>query len=76
MELPLLTLPQTLAVGDLIAAANSAIKERHDTMERFPFSGGNYFNRMKEKQLYTTDIEAIRQRVEQAGLLGVYNEHV
>ena len=73
---PLLTLPQTLAVGDLIAAANSAIKERHDTMERFTFSGGNYFNRMKEKQLYTTDIEAIRQRVEQAGLLGVYNEHV
>jgi hypothetical protein len=45
-------------------------------MERFTFSGGNYFNRMKEKQLYTTDIEAIRQRVEQAGLLGVYNEHV
>lgn len=73
---PLLTLPQTLAVGDLIAAANSAIKERHDTMERFTFSGGNYFNRMKEKQLYTTDIKAIRQRVEQAGLLGVFNEHV
>ena len=45
-------------------------------MERFPFSGGNYFNRMKEKQLYTTDIEAIRQRVDQAGLLGVFNEHV
>ena len=73
---PLLTLPQTLAVGDLIAAANSAIKEWHDTMERFTFSGGNYFNRMKEKQLYTTDIDAIRQRVEQAGLLGVFNEHV
>ena len=73
---PLLTLPQTLAVGDLIAAANSAIKERHDTMERFTFSGGNYFNRMKEKQLYTTDIDAIRQRVDQAGLLGVFNEHV
>ena len=73
---PLLTLPQTLAVGDLIATANSAIKERHDTMERFTFSGGNYFNRMKEKQLYSTDIDAIRQRVEQAGLLGVFNEHV
>ena len=33
-------------------------------------------SRMKEKLLYTTDTEAIRQRVEQAGLLGVYNEHV
>ena len=73
-EKPLLTLPQTLAVGDIIAAANAAIKDRHDTMERFTFSGGNYFKRMQEKELYTTDIDAIRQRVEQAGLLGVYNE--
>jgi hypothetical protein len=31
---------------------------------------------MKEKQLYTTDIDAVRQRVDQAGLLGVFNEHV
>jgi hypothetical protein len=45
-------------------------------MERFTFSGGNYFKRMNEKHLYTTDIDAIRQRVEQAGLLGVFNEHV
>jgi folate-dependent tRNA-U54 methylase TrmFO/GidA len=73
---PLLTLPQTLAVGDLIAAANNAVKKRHDTMERFTFSGGNYFKRMNEKHLYTTDIDAIRQRVEQEGLLGVFNEHV
>ena len=69
-------MPLALAVLVLILSANRAINEIHDTMERFTFSGGNYFNRMKEKLLYTTDTEAIRQRVEQAGLLGVYNEHV
>lgn len=73
---PLLTLPTTLAVGDIIATANSTIKEKNDTLERFTFSGGNYFKRMQEKQLYTTDIEAVKQRVKQAGLLGVYNEKV
>jgi hypothetical protein len=73
---PLLTLPETLAVGDIIAAANTSIKERHDTLERFTFSGGNYFKRMQEKNLYTTDLTAIAQRVERAGLTGVYNAKV
>ena len=73
---PLLTLPETLAVGDIIAAANVSIKERHDTLERFTFSGGNYFRRMQEKNLYTTDLTAIAQRVEGTGLTGVYNAKV
>ena len=73
---PLLTLPETLAVGDIIAAANTSIKERHDTLERFTFSGGNYFKRMQEKNLYTTDLTAIAQRVEGTGLTGVYNAKV
>lgn len=73
---PLLTLPETLAVGDIIAAANASIKERHDTLERFTFSGGNYFKRMQEKNLYTTDLATVAERVDKAGLTGVYNAKV
>ena len=73
---PLLTLPETLAVGDIIAAANTSIKERHDTLERFTFSGGNYFKRMQEKNLYTTDLATVAERVDKAGLTGVYNAKV
>lgn len=73
---PLLTLPETLAVGDIIAAANTSIKERHDTLERFTFSGGNYFKRMQEKDLYTTDPATVAERVDKAGLTGVYNAKV
>lgn len=73
---PLLTLPETLAVGDIIAAANASIKERHDTLERFTFSGGNYFKRMQEKNLYTTDLATVAERVDKAGLTGVYNAGV
>ena len=73
---PLLTLPETLAVGDIISAANASIKERHDTLERFTFSGGNYFKRMQEKDLYTTDPATVAGRVDKAGLTGVYNAKV
>lgn len=73
---PLLTLPETLAVGDIISAANASIKERHDTLERFTFSGGNYFKRMQEKNLYTTDLATVAERVDKAGLTGVYNAGV
>lgn len=73
---PLLTLPETLAVGDIISAANASIKERHDTLERFTFSGGNYFKRMQEKNLYTTDLATVAERVDKAGLTGVYNAKV
>lgn len=72
----LLTLPDTLAVGDIIAAANRKIKEEHDDQERFTFSGGNYFNRMKELSLYTTDKELIEERVGAAGLRDIYNRKV
>ena len=72
----LIVLPSQLAVGDIIATANASIKERRNTAERFTFSGGNYFKRMQELQLYTTDIQQIRQRVEQAGLSDVYNVKV
>lgn len=73
---PLLTLPEMLAVGDIISAANASIKERHDTLERFTFSGGNYFKRMQEKNLYTTDLATVAERVDKAGLTGVYNAKV
>lgn len=73
---PLMTLPETLAVGDIISAANASIKERHDTLERFTFSGGNYFKRMQEKNLYTTDLATVAERVDKAGLTGVYNAGV
>ncbi len=72
----LLTLPNTLTVGDIIQCANTKIKEQHDTMERFTFSGGNYFNRMKEQGLYTTDKQLIEKRVLDSGLMGVFNTKI
>ena len=39
----------------------------------FTFAGDVFFDEMKARGLYTTDVTAIRQRIEDAGLTGRYN---
>ena len=70
----LLTLPRSLAAGDAIACANAALDSREGSFQKYTFSGSVYFRRMKELGLYTTDVSAIRARVERAGLTGVFSE--
>ncbi len=69
---PLLELPPELAAGDIIAFANELLGTEDGYKKRLTFAGGTYFQRMKERQLYTTDIKAIRKRVASQGLAGVY----
>ncbi|MBR5229491.1 MAG: FAD-dependent oxidoreductase [Firmicutes bacterium] len=69
---PLRKLPGSLACGDLLAYANRRLEDEDGLSKRFTFAGGEYFGRMKELGLYTTDVDAIRSRVEDAGLTGIY----
>jgi len=70
---PLLELPEELAVGDIISFANFMLGQEDGYKKRLTFAGGTYFQRMKDRQLYTTDVKAIRRRVEAQGLAGIYN---
>ena len=40
--------------------------------ERYTFAGGVFFNRMKELGLYSMDIGDIAERVDKAGLKGIF----
>lgn len=70
---PLLELPEELAVGDIISFANFMLGQEEGYKKRLTFAGGTYFQRMKDRQLYTTDVKIIRKRVEALGLTGIYN---
>ena len=70
---PLLELPEELAVGDIISFANFMLGQEDGYKKRLTFAGGTYFQRMKDRQLYTTDVKTIRRRVEAQGLTGIYN---
>lgn len=67
----LLSIPTTLALGDLIAAGGDVLRQG-DLSTKLTFSGATYFERMKSKNLYTLDAAVVRGRVEAASLLGVF----
>ena len=70
----LLELPDSLATGDLIKYAQDALTEENALQRRFTFAGGEYFRRMEEKGLYSTDPKKIKKRVKEAGLENIYNK--
>ncbi|MGC8874626.1 MAG: FAD-dependent oxidoreductase [Chloroflexia bacterium] len=72
LGLPLLTLPRTTAVGDAIAFVREEMQTPEGMTRKYTFSGATYFERMKQLGLYTTDVAAIRARVEAAGCSGIF----
>lgn len=62
----LLSLPETTAVGALLRYTKTG-------GGMFTFAGDEFFAYMKEKGLYTVDRAEIADRIERAGLTGVYN---
>ena len=74
--LRLLELPRQIAVGDLISYANEMLETENGLMTRYTFAGAEYFARMKEKNLYTTDIGEIKKRVARYDLQGIYSQRI
>ncbi len=69
----LLELPWELAVGDFVNHVISEMKKEEGRQYKYTFSGSVYFKRMKEKGLYTTDVQVIQERVKKAGLQSIFN---
>jgi len=72
----LLTLPDTLAVGDAIRHVRLRMATPEGMREKYTFSGAGYFQRMQVLGLYTTDHAVIAQRVAATGLAGVLAQPV
>jgi folate-dependent tRNA-U54 methylase TrmFO/GidA len=69
-----LILPTTLAVGDAINYVRTQMETSEGLSYKYTFSGSVYFNRMKQKGLYTTDIGEIKKRIERAGMTGIFSK--
>lgn len=74
LGIPLLILPSSISIGDIITYANDRAETREGRKDRYTFAGAIYFKRMQELGLYTTDIEAIKQRVKKVNLDNIFNE--
>lgn len=69
---PLLVLPDSLAVGDAISHVREQMQTEEGLGLKFTFCGSVYFERMKARGTYTTDVASIRARVAAAGLTDVF----
>ena len=72
----MLELPIGIAIGDLISFANESLKTDDGLMSRYTFAGAEYFKRMKEKGLYSTDAEEISAKVRRYGVDNIYEEQL
>ncbi len=72
--IPLLILPRSIALGDLITYANYKLSTKEGRRNRYTFAGAEYFKRMTELGLYTTDVGTIRAKIQKLNLTDVMNQ--
>lgn len=71
-----LELPAALAIGDLISYANDRLSTEEGTMTRYTFAGADYFERMKERGLYSVDPREVAARVKKIDLDQIYSQRL
>ena len=74
MGMPLLILPWSIAIGDLIAFASEKSETRECRKDRYTFAGSVFFKRMQDLGLYTTDIKEITARVSKLNLDNIFEQ--
>ena len=74
MGMPLLILPASIAIGDLIAYANEKAGTREGRKDRYTFAGAGYFKRMQELGLYTIDKDEINDRIKKLNLDNIFEQ--
>ena len=72
MGMPLLILPASIAIGDLISYTNERVQTREGRKSRYTFAGSVYFKRMQEQGLYTLDKDEINIRIKKLNLDDVF----
>jgi len=72
----LIKIPTELAVGDAISYVKEQMQTKDGITKKYTFSGSVYFERMKRLNLYTTNVEEIRKRVESVGMTNIFNHKI
>ncbi|NTW72010.1 MAG: FAD-dependent oxidoreductase [Eubacteriaceae bacterium] len=71
-----LELPGELVIGDAIAYVKEAMSTEEGMGKKYTFSGSVYFDRMKALNLYSTNVQEIKERVEAQGLTEIFDRNI
>lgn len=72
--IPLLILPVSISIGDIINFANERANTREGRKDRYTFAGSIYFNRMKDLGLYTIDKNEIAHKISKLNLKDIFKQ--
>lgn len=72
--MPLLILPISISIGDIINFANERANTREGRKDRYTFAGSIYFKRMKELGLYTVDKQEISEKISKLNLKDIFKQ--
>ncbi len=67
-------LPESSVIGDAVRQVRIRMREHGELDKKFTFSGSIFFDRMKERKLYSTDRERIGKRIQEAGLADIFQK--
>jgi ribulose 1,5-bisphosphate synthetase/thiazole synthase len=67
-----MVLPESTAIGDAIRHVREQMQTEQGMSLKYTFSGSVFFERMKEKGLYSKDPQTIAKKVNEAGVAGVF----
>jgi len=76
LGLETMQISQDLACGDAIAHVNEQMQTKEGLTKKYTFSGSVYFESMIKKNLYSTTIHEIREKVVQAKMLGIFSKRL
>lgn len=76
LKKPTVILPTETVIGDIINYANIKILTEEGRKNRYTFAGAEYFNRMKDRGLYSIDRKDIRGRVKKLGLIDLFDKRI
>jgi threonine dehydrogenase-like Zn-dependent dehydrogenase len=72
-DLPPITIPRTMAVGEAISYVREQMQTEEGMTKKYTFSGSVLFERIRELGLYTTDPASIADRAEASGTSALFS---
>ena len=72
LGLELIEIPQSLACGEGIAHVKEKMQTKEGLSKKYTFSGSVLFEHIKNKNMYSTNVEQIKENVNKANMTGIF----
>ncbi len=76
LQLEMIEIPQSLACGEGIAHVKEKMQTKEGLTKKYTFSGSVLFDHIKSKNMYTTNVQQIKENVAKANMTDWFAKHL